>query len=167
MSIGVGNPRTMQVRNQVVGASANLDVALGDVVAFDATMDSHRVPDVDDVENLTADTSWEIGVVTAAQGIPFGGYGPVATGGIIPAVVAQDSSDAVAVGDLLAVDTTTDVLRFIKATLATDGVVDVTDLTETAHYMLDIRARAMEAGTTGSGEETLDVKIINNPVNFG
>jgi hypothetical protein len=172
MAIGASNKRGTQVRNQVVGASANLSLSNGDVVLFDNTVDADGVPDVDDGQNATANTVHRVGVVSCGTtAIPFGGYCQVMTGGIVDAPVTQHASDAVAVGDLLRVDiATADILRFIKAGsgggLAADSVV-ASSTGDLHTYALFVRAIAREAGTTGTGEETLSVEIINNPVNFG
>tara|TARA_Y100000310_G_C20434327_1_gene692991 strand:- start:285 stop:809 length:525 start_codon:yes stop_codon:yes gene_type:complete len=171
--MAVDNPlvQTLSGRNQVVGAAANLDLVRGDLVCFDNSMTTSATTiqggrpamDVDDAQNQTANTLLTVGV---AQGnIAFGDVGPFVVAGETKATVLQYSGgDAVDAGDYLAVDLTTDLLRFVKwgAALGT-GDAAIADGEEWEALKL-LRAIALEDGTDGTGEDLLTVRIINNPI---
>jgi hypothetical protein len=171
--MAVDNPlvQTLSGRNQVVGAAANLDLVRGDLVCFDNSMTTSATTiqggrpamDVDDAQNQTANTLLTVGV---AQGnIAFGDVGPFVVAGETKATVLQYAGgDAVDAGDYLAVDLTTDLLRFVKWGAALGaGDAAIADGEEWEALKL-LRAIALEDGTAGTGEDLLTVRIINNPI---
>ena len=171
--MALDNPlvQTLSARNQVVGASANLGLVRGDLVCFDNSMTTSATTiqggrpamDVDDAQNQTANTLLTVGV---AQGnIAFGDVGPFVVAGETKATVLQYAGGAaVDAGDYLAVDLTTDLLRFVKwgAALGAGDAV-IADGEEWEALKL-LRAIALEDGTAGTGEDLLTVRIINNPI---
>ena len=171
--MAVDNPlvQTLSGRNQVVGAAANLDLVRGDLVCFDNSMTTSATTiqggrpamDVDDAQNQTANTLLTVGV---AQGnIAFGDVGPFVVAGETKATVLQYAGgNAVDAGDYLAVDLTTDLLRFVKWGAALGaGDAAIADGEEWEALKL-LRAIALEDGTAGTGEDLLTVRIINNPI---
>jgi len=171
--MAVDNPivQTLSGRNQVVGATANLDLVRGDVVCFDNSMTTSTttiqggrpVMDVDDAQNQTANTLLTVGV---AQGsVAFGDVGPFVVAGETKATVLQYAGgNAVDAGDYLAVDLTTDNLRFVKwGDSLGAGDAAIADGEEWEALRL-LRAIALEDGTAGTGEDLLTVRIINNPI---
>jgi hypothetical protein len=171
--MAVDNPllQTLSGRNQVVGAAANLDLVRGDLVCFDNSMTTSATTiqggrpamDVDDAQNQTANTLLTVGV---AQGnIAFGDVGPFAVAGETKATVLQYAGgDAVDAGDYLAVDLTTDLLRFVKWGAALGNNDNVIADGEEWEALKLLRAIALEDGTAGTGEDLLTVRIINNPI---
>ena len=119
--------------------------------------------DVDDAQNQTANTTLTVGV---AQGkVAFGDVGPFVVAGETRATVLQYAgAAAVDAGDYLAVDLTTDLLRFVKWGAALGGGDNVIADGEEWEALKLLRAIALEDGTAGTGEDLLTVRIINNPI---
>jgi len=96
-------------RNQVVGASANLTLSTGDVVALKALPATSTYHDVDDPQNAVANSIVNVAVYVGDRDLPFGETGPFRVAGDVECAVGGSPS----LGDYAEVDLTTDTLQMV------------------------------------------------------
>ena len=139
-------------RNAVVGASANLDLVKGDVVAVvPNAVGADTYVNVNDPQNIANAQLVIVAVCMAEDGIAFGGDGPFAFAGDVQAVIG----DTVAAGEYVEVDLTTDLLQFVKWTGTTaDEVV----ATEGETWLQVGRGQALEAGVAA---DLITIRLMN------